>query len=245
MIKKIFIKQLIENTGTTFFQSFIDLFFPPICVLCDARLETGRKAVCVPCFNKIPKHQSVSSFPNKHFDRLSILYEFDENIRILIHLFKYNHFLELAEYFAKQALAYYSDLSECRYSALVPVPLHKIRLRERGYNQSALLAYHIGRHINLEIMEQYLLRKRNTPSQTHLNKEKRERNVATAFVAPVELSGKRILLIDDVITTGSTANACASVLKNAGADRVDVFALVNPVIKNDIKKNDLKLLDDL
>jgi ComF family protein len=245
VINKIFVKHLSKTARTNFFQSFIDLFFPSICVLCDARLEADRKVVCVPCFNHILKYQSTNSFTDKHFDRLFILYEFDENMRILIHLLKYNHFLKLAEYFAKQALDYYSDLSKYQYSALVPVPLHKIRLRERGYNQSAVLAKHIGRHINLGIMEHYLFRKRNTPSQTHLNKDERERNVAAAFVAPVELSGERILLVDDVITTGSTANACASALKNAGADRVDVFALVNLVIKTDIKKNDLKLLDDL
>jgi competence protein ComFC len=217
------------------FEPLIDLFFPPLCVLCNKNLEDQQKIVCKPCLSKIPKYNSINrySFLIKKFDTLYILYEYDERVQLLIHLFKYNSFLTLSKYFAQESLNTYPDIIRNDYTSLIPVPLHKAKLRERGYNQSEIFAKHLAGKLNTPVNDQYLIRKRYTLSQTHLNREEREKNVADAFYCAKKLSGEKILLIDDVITTGSTVNACTEALKRAGADIVDVFVLANPVMRAD------------
>ena len=118
------------------------------------------------------------------------------------------------------------------YDAIVPVPLHKIKYRERGYNQSALLAKQVSLLINVPVQDNLLIRNRYTKSQTNLSKIARERNVSGAFFCSSSFGAERILLIDDVITTGSTVNACADALITAGIKQVDVFALANPKISD-------------
>jgi len=104
---------------------------------------------------------------------------------------------------------------------LVPVPLHRKRLRERGYNQAALLARETGRITGLPVREGWLARRRDTVTQARAaSAAERRSNVREAFVCPLELHGEGVLLIDDVCTTGATLDACASALKSAGAGPV-------------------------
>jgi len=117
---------------------------------------------------------------------------------------------------------------------IVPVPLHRLRLLQRRYNQSALLAQGISRMSGVPASMIALKRTKRTKAQVGLLQEDRESNVAGAFCVPAQrksaISGKNVLLIDDVITTGATANACAAALKAGGAHRIDVLAiaLVSP-----------------
>jgi ComF family protein len=112
---------------------------------------------------------------------------------------------------------------------LVPVPLHRLRLLQRRFNQSALLAKGLGRTAGVPVALTALQRTRRTAAQVGLGHEARRANVAEAFSvkpgARKSLQGKNIVLIDDVITTGATANACAEALLKAGAARVDVLAI--------------------
>jgi ComF family protein len=102
--------------------------------------------------------------------------------------------------------------------AIVPVPVSGKRLRSRGYNQSALLARHIARETGIPVMETLLRRVKETPPQARAESEaERRQNVIGAFAASGQAAGMRVLLVDDVMTTGSTLNACAATLKNAGA----------------------------
>ena len=116
---------------------------------------------------------------------------------------------------------------------IVPVPLHRWRLLQRRYNQSALLALQLGRLSGKPVAPDLLRRRRNTPSQGRLSRAQRQQNVRGAFtVAPgrvSEVTGNGILLIDDVLTTGATVEACARVLKRAGAARVEVLTLARAV----------------
>ena len=109
--------------------------------------------------------------------------------------------------------------------ALVPVPLHKSRLRSRGYNQSALLAREASRLTEIPVMDALVVRAIDTQPQTALSWEDRLTNVAQAFRAVKDLSGMKITLIDDVATTGSTLSACAYALKEAGAVYVEGIVL--------------------
>ena len=112
---------------------------------------------------------------------------------------------------------------------LVPVPLHRLRLLQRRFNQSALLAKGLSRATGVPAEVVALQRTRRTAAQVGLPQEARQENVAQAFGVSRSglkaLQGKKVVLIDDVITTGATANACASALLNAGANRVDVLAV--------------------
>jgi len=106
---------------------------------------------------------------------------------------------------------------------LVPVPLSKERMIERGYNQSAHLAHRVARQAGCAVREDWLWRNRSTAQQMSLTLEEREKNVAGAFSAPKRVRGASVVLIDDVMTSGSTASACAHTLLGAGAECVDVL----------------------
>jgi ComF family protein len=110
---------------------------------------------------------------------------------------------------------------------LVPVPLHRSRLRARGFNQALLLARVLGRRRGLRLAPRLLVRTRATEVQVGLVATERRRNLRAAFAVrrPVSLAGRSIVLVDDVLTTGATAHACAAVLRAAGAPRIDVYTL--------------------
>ena len=107
---------------------------------------------------------------------------------------------------------------------LIPVPLHRRRLRERGFNQSLVLARHINRYIRRqEILPDTCVRRRYTTSQADLPAKQRQRNVRNAFFCRADIKARHVAIVDDVMTTGSTADDLARALKRAGVDRVDVW----------------------
>jgi len=124
--------------------------------------------------------------------------------------------------FLAELLADYLELNPLPGEVLVCVPLHPRRLRERGYNQSSLLARELGRRIDLLVIEDCLIRvKQAQPQVRAVNVEERRRNVADAFMCRDErVSGKQIILIDDVCTSGATLESCAVALKSKGATSV-------------------------
>jgi len=137
-------------------------------------------------------------------------------LRDIIHRFKYRNLRALAEPLG-ELLASYVLEHPLPADVLVPVPLHPARLADRGYNQSALLARELGRRLDLPVVENSLLRVRHTRQQVGLNAEERRRNVTGAFACCDDrLAGRRVLLIDDVYTTGATLNACGEALMAAG-----------------------------
>jgi ComF family protein len=116
---------------------------------------------------------------------------------------------------------------------IVPVPVSPWTYFKRGYNQSALLAEQVGKRLNVPVASRALTR-RQTPSQTRLARKKRFENAAQSFVinARAALAGKRVLLVDDIVTTGATLGACARLLKSAGAAYVAAHALAREELKN-------------
>ena len=110
---------------------------------------------------------------------------------------------------------------------ILPVPLHIKRLRQRGFNQALLLAKKLFPENKEKIQFDILLRQEDTPTQTGLSGKERRRNLKNAFIIkrPSEITGKNILLLDDVLTTGATINECAKALKTAGCERVEVLTI--------------------
>jgi ComF family protein len=112
---------------------------------------------------------------------------------------------------------------------VLPVPLHKKRLREREFNQSALLGKHVARHLGAPLSVHSLDRNRHTMPQVGLNSRERRKNIRNAFtVTDIDgIRGKRVMLVDDVYTTGATARECSRVLKKAGVEEVFVITLTH------------------
>jgi len=151
-------------------------------------------------------------------------------VRQAILQFKYQNVKVLAAPLA-ELMGEYLRMHRMYADTLVPVPLHPRRLRERGYNQSSLLAVELGRLTSWPVVEGALLRIKNTPPQTKTKSaEERRRNVAGAFSClGRRLSGRCVLLIDDVCTSGATLDACATALKRAGAASVWGLTLARDV----------------
>jgi len=119
-------------------------------------------------------------------------------------------------------MAEYLRNNHLSFDVIIPVPIHKRRLRERGYNQSSLLARRLSRSTRTPVLEGVLIRTKHTPSQAKSDSvEQRRKNIRNAYkCVRRDISGKRILLIDDVCTSGATLNSCAAPLKSAGAASV-------------------------
>lgn len=230
-----------------FFEPVIALALPALCLFCDKPLPPRRKIICSDCFDQIPtlpnEYREVlkSEIINPYFDELLVVYQFSEWFQKLIHFLKYQRYTTLAEYLAADLAR---SLENRTYDLICCVPLHPVKEKERGYNQSALLASHVARLQQWPFHPALLKRTKNTVSQTTLHKEERQANVADAFSCTEQLAGKNILLIDDVITTGSTLNACARVLKKCGANIVDAAALATPMdyLQRNLEKETAGLL---
>jgi len=166
------------------------------------------------------------------FDRATSFGIYEGPLRSLIHLFKYSGMKPLARTLA--AFLERGISIDEHFDAVVPVPLHWRRQWRRGFNQSAILARYVGRHRGIPVWNA-LRRKRATATQAGLANAGRRRNVAGAFVLKGnpwfgetltgKLAGKKILLIDDVMTTGATASACATALKRGGAGSISLLTL--------------------
>jgi len=181
---------------------------PPLCPRCGRPQASG--IVCPDCRRR-----------QTEIDGIRSSFRFEEAIREAIHQLKYRNLRAIAPFLA-ELLVDYLRLNPLPGEVLVCVPLHPRRLRERGYNQSSLLARELGKRINLPLIENCLVRVKQTQPQVRaVNVEERRRNVADAFVCCDErVSGKQVILIDDVCTSGATLESCAVALKSKGATSV-------------------------
>jgi ComF family protein len=149
-------------------------------------------------------------------------------LRQAIHLLKYHGKLRLQQPLLTLARAHFgAHFPDSRYDAIIPVPLHGARLMQREFNQAAVIARGLAVHLNAPVLEQLLIRTRSTRPQVELSGSERRQNVKQAFAVThtAALEGKRVLVVDDVLTTGATLGEVARTLKAAGATQVDVFAL--------------------
>lgn len=230
----------------------LDLALPPLCPSCRAPLAGG-PGLCADCWSKLslieppycvrlgipfaydpgPGLLSMEAIANPPaYDRARAAVRYDDIARKLVHAFKYTDRLDLAPMMGRwMARAGHELLVEA--DALVPVPLHWRRLWGRRFNQSATLAGVISGSCGVPVLHDALKRVRATPQQVGLSKIQRADNVQGAFqVSPeksADVSGRRLVLIDDVLTSGATVDTCARVLLRAGAAHVDVLVFARVV----------------
>ena len=150
-------------------------------------------------------------------------------LRDAVHAFKFRRKRALARPLAALVLEHYDANLARGFDALVPVPLSAEREHERGFNQAALLAECLGRDLGLPVKARWLRRTRTTPPQSELGAAERHANVRGAFAAPPRVSGRAVIVVDDVFTTGATVTECCRALTSAGARRVAVLTVARVV----------------
>ncbi len=210
------------------------MFFPPWCIgcgregeyICDAcrqQLPFIYPPVCSVCGRPLTVDNTCPGCigTQAEIDGIRAPFLFGGVIRQAIHQLKYYNLKAIAPVLAGFLHDFLVE-NPMPGDVLVPVPIHKKRERERGYNQSSLIARELGRMTGISLVEECLIRKINTPPQVRTTSAaERHKNIADAFTCvDRRLAGKNILLIDDVSTSGATMNTCAGVLKAAGAASV-------------------------
>ncbi|HEY1857247.1 ComF family protein [Acidocella sp.] len=230
----------------TFLGQFLDTLLPPICLVCDAQVPADGH-FCVACFRRVNFVSAplcdICGVPLPYaaaaeaggccrlcalsppaFTQARAALRYDEVARALILPFKYADRTDAARGIARLMLRPGRELL-ARADLLVPVPLHPARLRWRRYNQAALLAGELARLTHRPCVLDALCREKFTAPLEHMDRACRQAELREAIVARdgFTAANKTVLLIDDVMTTGTTANACAASLRAAGAARVDVL----------------------
>jgi ComF family protein len=203
--------------------SAIDRLHEPLCTVCGIPIDASR--------NESRCGQGCNASPPAFTQARAISrYRADDEERApipsIIRRHKYGRDQSLTHALA-ECLGEPMPLEENDYDLVIPVPLHRARLRWRGFNQAALIGGSIARRIGRPLDAKNLIRTRATSSQTAKDRQERRRNVRDAFQVrrPEGIASRRILLVDDVMTTGSTVDECARALLAAGARRVDVLTL--------------------
>lgn len=236
-----------------FFEGLLDLIYPKTCLVCKNRLKDKPavdQLVCSPCWASIKKNtppfchicgrQLVNFSKNicpacmkksLHFDRAFSPCIYDGTLKELIHNFKYKNKDYLGPTLSKLMIDFIKEygLPVDFLDLIIPVPLHKSRLREREFNQAEVLSEPISKEFGKTMAKDILKRHRPTKTQTELEKSQRYANVKDSFSVTDSKSvkGKNILLVDDVLTTGATASEAARALKQSGTGIVFILTLAN------------------
>ncbi|VBB46828.1 Phosphoribosyltransferase [uncultured Paludibacter sp.] len=223
----------------SFHSSFMDLLFPNLCVTCGESLVKGESFICLKCLNEVPKtnfHLQKENEVEKRFwgkvpvEKATSYFFFEKGSKFqhLLHELKYKGNKEIGEILGKYAAA--ELLQNEAYNSvdlIVPVPLHPKKEAKRGYNQSEWICKGISAVFNKPLIVNNLIRSKETETQTKKSVYERFENMQDIFEVknPAEFNGKHILLVDDVLTTGSTLEACIQALQKSKNVKVSVFTL--------------------
>lgn len=226
MMTSIFFKNIARN--------FLEFIYPPLCVVCDSPIGADDTLVCGGCWGGLkcvvgPVEYGI--LERSHIDEIRSGFYYDDILQSIVHFLKYHQAPGLAKKMAELAAPeLIKHPGWARADALIPIPLHKAKARERGYNQAEEIARHLSEITSISFWPDALTRRTNTVSQTKMkNAQERVDNMKNVFDVRRSVLGRRLILVDDVITTGATANACAQALKQAGAQSVNVFSMARPI----------------
>jgi len=221
----------------TVFSDFVSLFFPRYCLACAGSLVKGEEIICTLCISDFPKTNYHMLATNPLEQRLAgrlpvknalafLKFKKDGIVQRLLHQLKYNNHpevgLSLGRIFGHE-LKNSGFVAE--FDLIVPVPLHESRRRKRGYNQSSKFAEGLSYSLNVPWSETVSIRKGKTQTQTRKSKMERWENVKDVFSISGSLTGRKILLVDDVITTGATVEACGKHIVEGGCAELSVACI--------------------
>lgn len=226
----------------------LDLIFPPVCggcrrrgsrwcADCQARIQVLSGVLCDVC--GLPQEKSgicETCLKNKpHFHALRAWTVFEEPVQSALHKLKYRRDISLGEAIAFQMIPFVKTLN-WQMDMIVPVPLGRQRIKERGYNQVAMIAKPLAMALEVRYAPNELVRTKETRSQVGLSRAERRSNVRGVFQAGKGVKGRTILIMDDVSTTGSTLSAGAEALYSAGAETVYAFTVARALPHHDLRR---------
>lgn len=221
---------------------FIDLIFPNICLSCGNKMEKDNRYICKDCKSHLlfsdmdicpvcgskltSAKCDVCANSSFLFDEARSIYPMRDEIRNMIHNFKYKDLPKVGLFFAEMAKMYIEKNQVFMDTDFViPVPLHKVKNRIRGFNQAEIIAKGIAKLMNFTFSNKIVVRKKFTETQTKLSRSERAKNVSNAFGVKniKKIPNKNFLIVDDVFTTGSTVNSITQSLKQNGASKVYIL----------------------
>jgi len=246
-----------KSSASSVTATLLDCFFPPHCYSCqEPARNPGCRIFCESCFTLLSRtriNQPLCSICGRplsegaggdspvaclncrikapHFTRARALFPYQGPAGAIVRAFKYSDQFNLGSELVELATrsGWFPAVGHESW-AVAAVPLHRRQKKRRGYNQAALLAKQVAKHVDKPFEAGLLKRMRDTPSQTQLSPKQRIKNVKGAFSVRHKKLPGRVLLVDDVYTTGATVNECAKVLKRAGCKTVEVFTLVRAAV---------------
>lgn len=212
-------------------EKILDWIFPPVCGLCG---NIDKSFLCDNCRRKfdnvkisgLDDYSSIPVFFEEHYYE----FKYEDEIRDAIIGYKFNEKSYLYKTLAKlilEAKIFREDFIN-KYDVIICVPVHKKRMKKRGYNQSKLIAREIAKELEIEYVDKAIVKGKNIVAQSSLDMLGRMKNIKDAFsVGPdvEKIKGKNVAIFDDVFTTGATVNECGKVLKEAGCKNLGVFTL--------------------
>jgi ComF family protein len=222
-------------------EQIVNFIYPKRCPICDGIIVQKEAKICENCREKLtyvkePRCKKCGKeilnceteycydcLRKKHlFDEGAALFEHNKIIKESIYRFKYNNKREYADFYAEEISRHFKN-KIIRWDAdvLIPVPLHNAKKIKRGFNQAEVLAEKLVKFLKIEVDSDFLIRVRKTNAQKELSKKDRAKNVENAFKTTDKIvQYRKVILIDDIYTTGATIDSCARVLKDAGIHRV-------------------------
>ena len=199
---------------------------PRICAVCEKKLPCIRQPICLKCGKQLDEEEAELCGDCRRrthfFERGMAAFSYSDLMKNSMYAFKYNNRREYAEFYAESIYSLAGEAVRAwRAEVMIPVPLHRSRERARGYNQANVLAGCLSPLLGIPVDNEILYRIRKTIPQKELNDRDRLGNIKNAFItAANDVKYKRIILVDDIYTTGTTIDECARCLKAAGAEKV-------------------------
>lgn len=229
------------------FEKVLDVLFPQNikCMFCGEEVNESEFCLCDKCAQTVERCEKVCDccgsvlkseskyclicLNNKReFDFARAPYVYKGKVIAAVHNFKYNGAKYLAKPFAKSMLSSFNELNSLigGLDFIIPVPMHKSKLKKRKYNQSKLLADEISKLTNLPVYDDLVVKVKNTESQTKLSRQDRFKNMKDVFVITDKgkVKGKNILIVDDILTTGATTESMVKLLKTNHANKIAVLS---------------------
>jgi len=219
----------------------VDMLYPPRCPVCDDIILPKGEEICIKCrgtFSSVgrvfcmkcgkpiknPGRVNCTECSNKkrNFDECRSAFVYDDAMRKSIYRFKYNKRREYARFYAKEIVSRLGGkINEYNVQAIIPVPMHKKKERDRGYNQAYLIAKEVSHLTNIPVFNNYILRNKSTKIMRNLGASERENNLKKAFkISSDVVKLNDVIVIDDIFTTGATIDAVAMCLKEYGVKKV-------------------------
>ncbi len=218
---------------STFGLLAMDLLFPNHCLSCDESITRLKQSLCDSCLDKLQSLDSHSSIEHltvkEGVDEAYVGWAFSDELRAPIHSLKYQDRALLGKELGRMLGNKIAKIESIDY--LIPVPLHAVKERDRGYNQANWIAKGIGESWNLRVRQNIIHRIKSTETQTALNQVERKNNMKSAFQVRKNVSGASIGIVDDVLTTGSTISSMAVELKKEGAQNIIALTVATPLEK--------------